>query len=183
MAKTKFLYGFLFPAFVCLYMLHAGRVLGQQPDPPGMDSFRQALVAVFRAEIGVAEATGNNDGDRVSQYLRYSHLPEGNEWCAALVSWCFGRLGRSAPRNPWSPALFPAARIIWRSGGPPNAKIQAGDVFGLWHQGRRRIAHVGFIDGRRGDWWLTVEGNVDNAVRSRRRHYRSIHCIADWVKE
>lgn len=162
-------------------MLPAGGALGQHKGI-GTDSFRKALSAVYTAETGVKEATGNNDGERVGAYLRYTHLSEGYDWCAAFVSWCFGRTGRQQPRNPWSPALFPQARLIWRAGQEGEAAVRQGDVFGIYNTHRRRIAHVGFIDDRQGDWWITVEGNVGNAVRRLRRHKHTVYCIADWAR-
>src|SRR5690606_14901529 len=71
---------------------------------------RQRLRSVYIAELGVREASGRNDGTRVEEYLRYCELGPGYAWCAAFVSWCFGKAGYPQPRNPWSPALFPAGR-------------------------------------------------------------------------
>ncbi|WP_257667477.1 CHAP domain-containing protein [Parapedobacter tibetensis] len=82
---------------------------------------------IYTTEIGVREATGNNDGDRVAEYLRYCGLGEGYSWCAAFVSWCFGQAGYAEPRNPWSPALFPHQRVVWRSSAVTASK-RAGNV-------------------------------------------------------
>ncbi len=79
------------------------------PCPSGIED-RNNILAIAAKELGVREATGNNDGKRVEEYLRYTHLGKGYAWCAAFVSWCYGQAGLSQPRNPWAPALFPKSR-------------------------------------------------------------------------
>ncbi|MBL1411010.1 CHAP domain-containing protein [Sphingobacterium sp. C459-1T] len=133
-------------------------------------------MAIASAELGVEESTGNNDGPRVEQYLAYTGLTKGYEWCAAFVSFCYGQAGLSQPRNPWSPALFPKARSY-----KDTDKIQPADLFGIYSSSLRRIHHVGLIKEKQGHYILTIEGNSNNRVESRRRHQRTIHSYADWV--
>ena len=141
---------------------------------------RERLRSVYLAELGVQEATGRNDGTHVEEYLRYCGLGPGHAWCAAYVSWCFGKAGHPQPRNPWSPALFRANRTVWTNGGNAEA-IKQGDVFGICYSGLKRIAHVGFVDQLNGDWLVIVEGNADNRVLRKRRHIGSLHAIADCL--
>lgn len=143
----------------------------------------QALRAAYTAEIGVREATGNNDGPRVAEYLRYCGLDEGYEWCAAFVSWCHGRAGYAAPRNAWAAALFPESRTVWsgRNHWPAAAGVPVqGDVFGIYIAGKRRIAHCGFVDQWEKGWCLTVEGNVENGVVRKRRSVKTIRAVSRW---
>src|SRR5690606_29450817 len=93
---------------IMLWLPVLGALLGS-----GMGDGEFGLGAVYRAEVGVREATGNNDGPRVAEYLRYCGLDEGYEWCAAFVSWCHGRAGYATPRNAWAAALFPENRTVW----------------------------------------------------------------------
>ncbi|WP_262246895.1 CHAP domain-containing protein [Parapedobacter soli] len=141
---------------------------------------RQRLRAIYLAELGVREASGRNDGTRVEAYLRYCGLGPGHAWCAAFVSWCFGRAGYPQPRNPWSPALFPASRTVWTKGGH-SGTMKHGDVFGIYYPTLKRIAHVGFIDQIEGNWLVTVEGNAENQVRRKRRPIGSLYAVADWL--
>ncbi|HWL00109.1 MAG TPA: CHAP domain-containing protein, partial [Parapedobacter sp.] len=166
------------------------------------------LSEIYTAELGVKEATGNNDGSRVGEYLRYCGLGEGYAWCAAFVSWCHGQAGYPAPRNAWAAALFPASKTIWHAGDqlPANGGQpipRAGDVFGIYYTNLRRIAHVGFVDGWDGKYCITVEGNtgpdepVDtrsdpaNPIRAgppvdgvykKRRPIRTIRAVARWAE-
>lgn len=147
---------------------------GAAADQPAV---RARIVSAATAEIGVREATGSNDGDRVEAYLRYTGLGAGHEWCAAFVSWCYGQAGLSQPRNPWSPALFPQARRYT----PEQRSIRAADVFGIYGIGARRINHVGIVQRQEGSYIRTIEGNSNDRVESRRRHLRTVYAFADWV--
>ncbi|ERJ57701.1 hypothetical protein M472_02870 [Sphingobacterium paucimobilis HER1398] len=149
-------------------------------------SIRQSIIAIASAELGTTEATGNNDGKRVEEYLRYTHLGKGYEWCAAFVSWCYGQAGLPVPRNPWSPALFPKARTYWRSGEKvkrlESEKVKA-DVFGIYGTKVKRINHVGLVKEMSNEYLITIEGNSNNRVESRRRHLRTVYALADWVDQ
>ncbi len=138
-------------------------------------SIRQSIIAIASKELGVREATGNNDGPRVEEYLRYTNLGPHHDWCAAYVSWVYGQAGLSQPRNPWSPALFPKARQILKQ------QCQPADIFGIYGVNVKRINHVGIIKEKSNNYVVTIEGNSSNRVESRRRHLRTIYAIADWV--
>lgn len=161
---------------------------------------RERIVGVAFAEIGIREATGNNDGPRVEEYLRYTGLGTGHAWCAAFVSWCFGQAGLSQPRNPWSPALFPKARTYWnkvnKDEGVRNKDSNAGvrhltrvhhhpikpaDLFGIYGETVKRINHVGLVERVSDNFLITIEGNSNNRVESRRRHLSTIYALSDWV--
>lgn len=144
---------------------------------------RRSIVSVASGEIGVREATGKNDGTRVEEYLRYTHLTAGYEWCASFVSWVFGQAGFTQPRNPWSPALFPNARTYWKNGSfvqEAKASIETADVFGIYGVSAKRINHVGLVRELDGNYLVSIEGNSNNRVESRRRHLRTIYAFADW---
>lgn len=146
---------------------------------------RAKILGIASAEIGVREATGNNDGERVEEYLRYTGLGKGHEWCAAFVSWCYGRAGLPQPKNPWSPALFPANRTYRLMTRPPtNGQVKssaAADVFGVYGAHAKRINHVGLVKKLEGKYVVTIEGNVNNRVLSKRRHLSTLYALADWV--
>ncbi|MBD1434382.1 CHAP domain-containing protein [Sphingobacterium sp. DN00404] len=146
---------------------------------------RKDIINIARQEIGVREATGNNDGDRVEEYLRYTGLGKGYAWCSAFVSWCYGQAGLAEPRNPWSPALFPNARTYCRSDAcrrsPMLMQINPVDIFGIYGQRHRRINHVGLVKDIQGKYLITIEGNSNNRVESKRRHLATIYALADWI--
>jgi hypothetical protein len=153
----------------------------------GDASLRNRIIEIATAEIGVREATGNNDGERVEEYLRYTNLGKGHQWCAAFVSWCYGQAGLPQPRNPWSPALFPDARTYGKGnpcGYPPTGKritIDKADLFAIYGASARRINHVGLVKAQQGQYIVTIEGNSNNRVESRRRHLSTIYALSDWV--
>lgn len=139
---------------------------------------------IAQNELGVKEATGKNDGKRVEEYLRYTNLGKGHQWCAAFVSWCYGQAGLTQPRNPWSPALFPNAHTYWKQGKFANSqirKVAVSDIFGIYGVSAHRINHVGLVKEIQSKYLITVEGNSNNRVESRRRHQSTIYALADWI--
>ncbi|WP_316813550.1 peptidoglycan-binding protein [Pedobacter heparinus] len=145
-----------------------------------MTGKRDDVVRIARAELGVREATGNNDGPRVEEYLAYTGFKKGNPYCASYVSWCFHKAGYSQPKTAWSPALFPASRL--------TKDALPGNVFGIWFPELNRIAHVGLLERLQGDFLLTLEGNTNvegsregQGVYRRMRHKRTVKAYADWI--
>lgn len=145
-----------------------------------IESFRERIVAIAAKEIGVREATGNNDGPRVEEYLAYTDLGKGYAWCAAFVSWCYGQAGLVAPRNAWSPALFPNARCYTKEQIQREA-VRPADLFGIYSQRLGRINHVGIVRKLEGRYILTVEGNVANRVLSKRRALATVYAFSNWL--
>ncbi len=63
-------------------------------------------------------------------------------------------MGIPAVRSAWAPSWFPA---------PNRVQIQdvsAGDVFGIFFPLKGRIAHVGFVQGKKGNFLTTIEANT-----------------------
>ena len=141
---------------------------------------RKNIVDIAIAEIGVREATGHNDGRRVEEYLAYTGFGKGHAWCAAFVSWCYGKAGLATPRNAWSPALFPMARRYTAQQIGQGAVRQA-DLFAIYNQKLRRIDHVGIVSKEEDNWIVTVEGNTDNRVLCKRRPLATIYAFSNWL--
>lgn len=150
---------------------------------------RENVIATYRSEIGVREATGHNDGDRVELYLASCNRHKGDAWCAAFVNWTLEENSCSRAESGWSPSWHPKSKLIYR----PSANIyksqpQPGDVFGIWFSKLGRLAHTGFIDQWGDDIVITVEGNTNEAgsregdgVYRKRRPTRTIHSVSNWI--
>ena len=99
----------------------------------------------------------------MKEYLASCGLPEGHAWCAAFVTWVFKQAGVEAVVSAWSPAWFPKSNTIYTRGAKDNITPGKADVFGIWFQNLKRIAHVGFIDKwGEGAFCDTVEGNTND---------------------
>ncbi|WP_240458443.1 CHAP domain-containing protein [Sphingobacterium luzhongxinii] len=157
---------------------------GVEDTLSGMED-RINIIKIASAEVGVKEATGNNDGKRVEEYLRYTDLGKGYDWCASFVSWCYGQAGLSQPRNPWSPALFPKARVYWKQNKFANSHIRdfisKASIFGIYGAKAKRINHVGLVKEISNNYLISIEGNSNNRVESRRRHFHTVRALADWT--
>jgi len=171
-----------FVAFAVLILLTfvVGQCNGQSLSTPKPQ--RDCVCETYRAELGVREATGNNDGYHVEKYLASTQLGPGYAWCAAFVNWSVRKCGVIGPQAAaWSPSWFPAERL---NHGPPKP----GDVFGIYFPSKNRIAHVGFIDEVKENHYVTLEGNT-NDVGSREgdgvyRKYRikkQVSATANWI--
>ena len=143
----------------------------------------------YTAEIGVRE-TGFNKGQRVEEYLKAANLAPGNAWCAAFLTWTFKQVGIKAVVSGYSPNWF-QSNIVYKRDDNINRNYtpQVGDVFGLYFESKKRIAHVGFIDKQEGNYYITVEGNTNEAgsregdgVYRKRRHIKTIYAISRWIK-
>lgn len=145
---------------------------------------------IYTAEIGVRELTGKNDGARVEEYLNAANAKKGMFWCAAFPTWVFIEAKVDAVVSAWSPSWFPASNTVYVRGAKNNATPQTADVFGIYFQNLKRIAHVGFIDDWQTDsnFCITVEGNTNEAgsregdgVYKKRRLKSQIYKVSRWL--
>jgi peptidoglycan hydrolase-like protein with peptidoglycan-binding domain len=132
---------------------------GQVPraSGPGAPARRAALEAA-RSQVGVREASGNNDGLPAQRYAGGRNEP----WCADFVSWSFRQAGHPLPGNQRSiascnqmAAELAARGEIYRKG---SQTPQPGDIifFGHYPGG---LSHVGIVDHVSNGTVYTVEGN------------------------
>lgn len=138
------------------------------------------IVALARVDLYVREKTGKNDGPEVERYLAYTGFKKGTPWCASFISYLFYTAGYAGPKTAWSPALFPAHRLV----KTPMPAL----VFGIYFAQLKRIAHVGLVEKVKNDWVYTIEGNSSPdgsregiGVFNRLRHKRTISKYADWI--
>lgn len=180
-AKIKILYTLIFSLLLCNGVYSS-------------NGLRDSLRESFTAEIGVRELTGNNDGEKVKEYLSTCNLGEGYAWCAAFVNWNFIQVGiETGVKSPaWSPSWFTdTSRVVYKRNWTHNEfKSKPGNVFGLYFTSKGRVAHVGFIEYENRQNYYTVEGNT-NAAGSREgdgvyrkiRPKQTVYIISDYVRE
>lgn len=156
-------------------------------SPVEQNTVRDDVLTTAANEVGVLEV-GNNRGARVEEYLAVTGLGGGNPWCAAFVAWVYDSNGVAIPRSAaWSPSWFPSAKTV-HTRGVNEFNYTAGDVFGIWYQSKKRVAHVGLIVGDDGDFVKTIEGNTNdegsregNGVWRRKRLKRQVYQVANWI--
>lgn len=153
-------------------------------------NIREQLVKTAETEVGVREATGNNDGQRVEQYLAVSGFGKGFAWCAAFCAWVFKECGIPTTRSAWCPDWFPSSKVVYFRGGKQNQQPRPGDVFGLWIPAKNRVAHQGIIIAIEGDELTTVEGNTNTAgsregdgVYKKFRLLSQVSKVSRWIKD
>jgi hypothetical protein len=138
--------------------------------------------------LGIREASGRNDGTAVEDYLRSVRMPKGQPWCAAFVCWCLSQCGIENPQNAYAPTLLRNRYLVYQRGIATNYSFQPGDVFGLFYTNLNRIGHVGFIDSQNERFFITVEGNTNQAgsregdgVYRKRRPKKTIYKISRYI--
>lgn len=152
------------------------------------------IQARYLKEVGVREATGNNDGERVETYLKSVGQIKGASWCAAFVHWVLEQCGVPTTITAWSPSALNKNNLVWF-----NSKFykepKGGDVFVLWSVSKKRIAHTGFFHRRISDtMYETVEGNAADpssgkdsfngiGVFKRKRSFNATYGISRWIPE
>ncbi|WP_228098780.1 peptidoglycan-binding protein [Pedobacter sp. MC2016-24] len=161
-----------------LFCLLCGIAIGGS-RPDGRNDVRTSVLQIATAELGVREV-GNNGGPRVRTYLAYAGIKTPAPWCAAFLSYCFGRAGCTEPKTAWSPAMFPAVRL--------TSDPKPADVFGIYFENLQRIGHVGLVERLQGKFIFSIEGNTSadgsregTGVFRRLRHTRTISKYADWI--
>jgi hypothetical protein len=173
MATTRFIFSLL----CCISALGNGMPNRHLLKP---SAAQKELVAIAISQLGIKETGSNNHGTQVKKYLAYTHLKEGNSWCAAFVSWVFGQAGYAQPQTAWSPALFPI--------GKQTQLPQPGDVLGLHSTEKKRIVHCGLVERTQSDWVISIEGNTNvngssdgDGVYRKWRHRKTIAVYAHWL--
>ena len=151
---------------------------------------RDMVQNVYLSQVGVREATGNNDGVAVERYLKNLGLDKGYAWCAAFVRWCYDQAGVKTTITAWSPTAQNNDAVVYEK-GKWKAKADKADVFTLFYKGINRIGHTGFVDKVYNDNSMiqTVEGNTNgqgsregDGVYLKFRPSKTIHTITSWIR-
>lgn len=139
-------------------------------------------IDVAQTEVGVVEASGQNDGIPFERYgrtevgrgaVRTSPAP----WCALFVMWCFEQSTDPNPHQTvkewWRYASVKSleagmkARGLWMGWA---VEPEPNDIVFFATRGRSdpgRGRHVGLVEKVAGDRVHTVEGNTSNGVKRR----------------
>jgi uncharacterized protein (TIGR02594 family) len=147
-----------------------------------VSDIRSSAVQLAESQIGIAEATGKNDGADVLKYQKSTGNTTGDQWCASFVAWVLKNSGVIQTGNAYSPTWFTATTTIYKPSTNLNHTPRAGDVFGVWVQSKGRVGHVGLI----AEWGdkevLCIEGNYSDKVVKQRRLTRQIYVASDWIE-
>lgn len=155
--------------------------------PAQPSDLRQKVYKTYAAEVGTREKTGHNDGEKVEAYLNYVWLKKGNPWCAAFVSWSFGKNGIRMARSGGCVQLMEQGKIIYLKDKTTQIP-QRSDVFFIYFANKGRVAHTGFIDVWDDKLVSTIEGNTNEAgsregdgVYRKRRLRKQIYSVVKFI--
>lgn len=139
-----------------------GQFVTSDPSQSGLQALRAA-----QSQIGVREASGNNDGLPSQRYSGGRNQP----WCADFVSWSFRQTGHELPGNQRRLAGVSYMESQMKAAGKLHKETpKPGDIIFF----RNRMAsdkgsgrHVGIVEKVEGGRVFTIEGNSGNSVRRR----------------
>src|ERR1035437_801637 len=136
----------------------------ERAGKPG--SFGQGVLSAAKADLGVKEDLGKNDGKRIREYFKLFNMEPGQDWCAVAVSTWMREAGggpiaggagarnigtQFAQANLWVPrkkitkeVMLPGNIAVWSRGGP-----------GSWK------GHIGVISSSNGNSFTSIEANSD----------------------
>lgn len=153
---------------------------------------RDCIRKTYISQVGVRELTGHNDGKMVEKFLSSAGLSKGYPWCASFVYWTFKQCGDTLNiKHPaWVPSYFPKEKLIYERGNINKRRPSHGDLIGIWFSSKKRLAHIGFYDTETDKYYITVEGNTNEAgsregdgVYKKKRIKRQVHSISSWIDE
>lgn len=110
------------------------------------------VIAVAKTYLSVKEE-GNNRSKDIDSWNRFTGVPLGSPYCASFISYVNHLVGLDAPVSAWAPDQVRRKNV-------PFSSVREGDVFGIYFQSKKRIAHVGFVERIRGSFLVTVEANT-----------------------
>jgi uncharacterized protein (TIGR02594 family) len=107
------------------------------------------------SQFGVKELTGNNDGEKVKEYLATTGLGIGNPWCSAFVNWSMIQNGIKGTNS--------ARALSWNGWGNTLSKPAYGSIATMTRKGG---GHVGFVAGVNSQGKIVLlGGNQGDMVR------------------
>lgn len=155
---------------------------------------RDRILAAARSLIGITEATGNNDGERIDAILASVGL-EGTRspYCAAFNRYVYDLAGlhsygpRSALAAVW------VRSPTWRK-ATGGMQPLPGDAWGIWFPSKGRVAHTGLVEKWGTSIVVTLEANTSpeavvgsdadrngDGVWRKRRIIRQIYAVRNWL--
>jgi hypothetical protein len=134
--------------------------------PPGGAPNSRAL-AMAQSQVGIREASGNNDGIPAQRYSNGRREP----WCANFVAWTFRESGNPLPGNQRSLASVQYMEDQMKKAGRFHTGTpQPGDVIFFKNRGDSDSGpgrHVGIVEKVENGRIYTIEGNSGNQVARR----------------
>ena len=160
-----------FAAFFWGSLLLVGASTRAQPPARAVQARTgAAILAWHAAHLGVREATGNNDGPPIDQWLDLVGSPRRSPWCGATQGACQHdlRLPMPAAAGAARSWAVPARTYYVRGVRGSLDSLRAGHRALFYYANLGRIGHIGTLvsparpvrRGRPARGWLVVAGNT-----------------------
>jgi len=140
--------------------------------------------------MGKREATGNNDGEHICNYMKAVKLAcnKGYAYCTSGVKWCFDQCGIKTTITAWSPSSHNPKNVVMMH-GKYLKEPKPGDSFTIYSVSKKRIAHGSFFHRKVNESiYMTAEFNTNsggsrdgNGNYFRRRSINATYSITRWT--
>lgn len=163
----------------------------------GEQEVRECLELWNLKNIGIREATGNNDGGFINHIQKMCKSPLGSSYCACYVNAGFIDCGVPKEHLPWCPAWTPCWEqteytVFIRGVRGDWEDVQQMDMFLLYYQHLARVGHIGFIAeiNLEKGYIITYEGNTADpenewnpgeGVHGKKRKLSQIYKVVNYV--
>lgn len=122
---------------------------------------------IMLQQVGVTEATGNNDGARVEAYLKSVGLKAGNPYCAAGQYYCFAEAAKKLHKRPCIVRTGLANKIYTEAIKTGNKAVYVAYIDDLlvWRKPKTSFGHIErVIEVLRKGWVRTVGFNTTSGA-------------------
>jgi uncharacterized protein (TIGR02594 family) len=110
-----------------------------------------------QGQLGIREATNNNDGADILKYQKTAGLSSGDAWCGAFVNWSLSQAGIKGVKGAgWA--------LNWRNYGQGLDNPAYGSIGTLKRPGGGHVGFVAGLDADRPGWVIMLGGNQSNSV-------------------
>jgi len=161
---------------------------GRLAAPPATRQANAARILAWeRSQLGVREH-GYNRGPEVESYQRTTGNDPGSEWCGSFQATANARCGLPFPAAAGGARywfLLTSSRTLFFLGVVGSVEaIEPGDRVGFWSASARRIGHIGIVETKTRNGFVTIEGNtksgVNAGVHRLSRGRGEIHAASNW---
>jgi len=167
----------------------------EERQPTG--GFGSQVLANAKADLGVREDLGKNDGKRIREYFKYFNMGGGQDWCAAAVSaWMreagggpipgavgarniagqFAQIGKWVSKDKITPqAMTPGNIVVWSRGGPDSWKGHIGVLESF--DGRNGFTSIEANSGPRSDAVVSNSHTINDS------NFLGVGILSDYVPD
>ncbi|MGI4870687.1 MAG: hypothetical protein ACRYFX_05845 [Janthinobacterium lividum] len=161
---------------------------GRLVSPPATQQANARRILAWEASQLYVREHGYNRGPEVESYQRTTGNHAGEEWCGSFQATANARCALPFPAAAGGARywfLLSSLRTFFVQGVRGSVdNVQPGDRVGFYNPAARRIGHIGCVEARARNGFVTIEGNTGRlanaGVHRLSRGRGEIYAAANW---